>query len=117
MQHAHQHGDACRSDALRRSEQPVTADQTTIPAAPDVAADPVWRRLVMDAQAFQRAYDTPAHLAELVRQTAWLAFVRGMRYQQQTDEAWPKPPTCEWIVADVMNHAATHATDKRMAAT
>lgn len=94
------------------TDQP-TAPPATVP--PDT--DPVWRRLVMDCAAYQRAYPTPAHLAELVRQTAWLAFVRGMRYQQQTNEAQPKPPPGEWIVADVMNHAATHATDKRMSAT
>lgn len=78
--------------------------------------DPVWRRTVLDAAAFQRQYPTPAYLAEFATQLAALAFARGMRWQQQSPDARAVPPTPARIVAEVMDHAARHPDDGRMAA-
>lgn len=86
---------------------------TTTPAAPDVTADPVWRRLVMDAQAFQRVYDTPAHLAELVQQAVVVAFTLGARFG--ADRPHNRPDNAQ-IIAMVMNYAAANSGDRHVAA-
>ncbi len=89
---------------------------TTIPAAPDVTAAPVWRRLVMDAQAFQRVYDTPAHLAELVMQVADLAYTHGLRDANLPAAERQVATTPSQVVAGVMNWAVQMAGNPSWAA-
>lgn len=89
--------------------------ETAAPPAPPLH-DAVWRRLVMDSAAFQHAYPTPAHLAELVMQTADLAYEHGLRDGGLPPAERPQPMTPARIVAGVMDHAAQMRGHSRLAA-
>jgi len=88
---------------------------TTIPAVPDVTADPVWRRLVMDAAAFQRVYDTPAHLATLVQQAIAAGAAIGWR-DALSHAAGPRLSAPAKLVAEVLDDAAHRPGDPAVAA-
>lgn len=84
--------------------------------APHPEDDPVWRRLVLDASAFQRAYPTPAHLAELLVQAVSAGAAHGIQRVQLSATTRPAPPTPMQLVAEILDGAARRPGDPGSAA-